>query len=536
MGTLWHGGTIYTLQTAIDKEEAIYVENGKIKDLGKVEKLRTVYKNEIISEIDLNGGFMYPGFVDSHLHMIGHGEKLIRLDLSEMRSKEEIFSSLYERVKKTNKGEWIIAEGFNENLFKDKTVFHKSELDMISLEHPILLTRVCRHAMVVNSVALKLAEVDEHTPNPDGGVIVKDEEGIPTGYLVDQAQELVKAIVPNVSYEFLTNALSYSLEDLLQKGFVGAHTEDLNYYNGFAETFQTFLNLIDGVENKFRVNCLVHHEVVDEMHEIGYQFGSVSPFVQLGAMKIFADGSIGGRSALLKEPYSDAHETNGVAIQSLEELKQLVLKARIYDMPVAIHAIGDLALQYVLDAIESHPVKNGLRDRIIHAQIIDVELIERLKRLPVVLDIQPRFVATDFPWVVERLGIERVRMSYVWKTFLKEKLLCAGGSDAPIEPIDPLLGIHAAITRRKPEEDHEGYNHEERLTPYEAIQLFTLGSAFAIGEENSRGIIAKGYLADFTVLDRDILNFRHPDEILEANVLKTIVDNSVMYERSVEKG
>ncbi|OIJ18240.1 amidohydrolase [Anaerobacillus alkalidiazotrophicus] len=533
MGTLWHGGTIYTLQNPTHTVEALFVENGIISDLGNVSELREQYQKNITSEINLEGSFLYPGFVDSHLHMIGHGEKLIRLDLSNMTSIEEILSHIERRVKTIEKGEWIIAEGWNENNFEKQEIIHRGQLDNISTEHPIMLTRVCRHAIVVNSCALKLAGIDESTENPEGGVIVKDDKGIPTGYLLDQAQELVKSIMPLVSDSYLTKALSHSIDDLLKKGYVGGHTEDLNYYNGFEHTFQTFLNIIDGVKMKFRTNMLVHHEVVDDMHMLGYHFGDVSPFIQLGAMKIFADGSIGGRTALLKEPYSDEPLEKGVAIQSLEDLKELVQKARIYEMPVAIHAIGDLALEYALDAITTYSCKEGLRDRIIHAQVVNEQLIQKLKKLPVVLDIQPRFVASDFPWVIERLGEKRIKYAYAWKTFLKEKIMCAGGSDAPIEPIDPLLGIHAAVTRRSPNEYHHiCYHPEEKLTPFEAIQLFTVGSAYAIGEEGFRGKIKKGYLADFTVFDKDLLNISGPDEIIDAKVLMTVIDNTVMYKRN----
>lgn len=532
MGTLWYGGTIYTLQTATQSVEAVYVEDGIIVEVGKELDLRAKYRQKITLEEVIKGGYMYPGFVDSHLHMIGHGEKLIRLDLSEKKSIQEILDVLKAKVKTTPKGEWIIAEGWNENNFAEQEIIHRSQLDQISIDHPILLTRICRHAIVVNSLALQMADIDEKTESPEGGLIVKDKDGSPTGYLLDQAQELVKKRVPAVSKSYVTNALTYSINDLLQKGFVGGHTEDLNYYNGFQDTFQTFLNIIDGVDVKFRANLLVNHEVVDDMHSIGYQYGPVSPFVQLGAMKIFADGSLGGRTALLEEPYKDAQHTNGIAIQSEEELKQLVEKARIYEMPVAIHTIGDLALKYALEAIEEHPVKNGLRDRIIHASIVNEKLIKKLKRLPVVLDIQPRFVASDFPWILDRIGSNRIKNIYAWKTLLHEQILCAGGSDAPIEPIDPLLGIHAAVTRRSPEENHLGYNEGEKLTAFQAIQLFTIGSAYAIGEENIRGLIKEGFLADFTTFNKDILHFGHPDELLDAEVLMTVVDNKIMYEKT----
>jgi predicted amidohydrolase YtcJ len=252
-------------------------------------------------------------------------------------------------------------------------------------------------------------------------------------------------------------------------------------------------------------------------------------------MKIFADGALGGRTALLSHPYHDSPDTAGVAIYKLEKLKELVSKARLHHMPVAVHAIGDLAFEYVIESIEEYPPPPGIRDRLIHAQILRQDLIERVKKLPVVLDIQPRFVATDFPWVVDRVGAEYMEYCYAWKTLLQEGLACSGGSDAPIEPVDPLLGIHAAITRSDPDNSPQiSYYPEQKLTSYEAIKLFTSGSAFAINREHDRGILNAGFDADFTIFDHDLLTCAS-DDILKTNVLMTVVNGEVVYERELEK-
>lgn len=229
---------------------------------------------------------------------------------------------------------------------------------------------------------------------------------------------------------------------------------------------------------------------------------------------------------------NDSPDTSGVAIYELEQLKALVKKARAYGMPVAIHAIGDLAAEYVIESVEEYPPIPGQRDRLIHGQILRRELIERIKRLPLIVDIQPRFVASDFPWVIERIGLDKMDYCYAWKTLLNEGIMCAGGSDAPIEPVNPLLGIHAAVTRRNPEEgEHIAYFPEQRLTTYEAVKLFTSGSAYAIHRENERGMVEVGYDADFTVLDRDIF-LSDADAMLKTNVTMTVVDGEIVFERS----
>ncbi|MEH7226422.1 amidohydrolase [Bacillus sp. JJ1566] len=529
MGTLWTGGQIYTMNRENETVEAVFVENGTIKATGMKRELEKKYYNKISRVVDLKGNTMFPGFIDSHMHLIGHGEKLMKLDFSEMTSSNSISEAIQEYVKDKPEGDWIIGEGWNENQLPDRKIFHRNELDELSPDNPLMLKRICRHAVVANTKALELAGITDDTPNPEGGVIVRDTNGVATGYLLDQAQELVKAVIPAVTEDYIQNALRLSIRDCHRVGLVGGHTEDLNYYGGFLRTYKGFQKVINEDELKFRTNLLIHHEAVDDMHRLGYQFGDREEFLEFGAMKIFADGSLGGRTALLSHPYNDSPDTFGVAIHTLDELKKLVQKARRYKMPVAVHAIGDLAFEYVLDAIEEFPPLKNQRDRLIHAQILREELIERAKQLPVILDIQPRFVVSDFPWVVERIGEMNMEYCYAWKTLLGAGLHCAGGSDAPIEPIDPLLGIHAAVTRKKPWKD-EIYMLEQRISVYEAVQLFTTGSAYAIGKEDCMGKIIQGFKADFTILDKDLIHIQE-DEILSTNVMMTVVADTVMYER-----
>ncbi|HET7577883.1 MAG TPA: amidohydrolase [Bacillales bacterium] len=529
MGTLWMGGTIYTMKKERETVEAVYVEDGIIQMAGKVEGIRKKYGSKITEEINLDGGVMYPGFVDSHLHMIGHGEKLLRLDLSQVTSSEVMRQRLIEKSTEGKGEEWIIGEGWNENNFPDRKIFHREELDEIAPSRPMMLSRICRHALLANSKALELAGINDETPDPPGGVIVRDNDGKATGYLLDNAQNLVQQIVPQKSEAELQYALETGVRDLLRLGLVGGHTEDLHYHGGFRRTFDAFRTIIDGDEIKFRAHLLVHNQVVGVMHEDGWTYGSGTEFVRFDAMKIFADGALGGRTALLSHPYNDVPDTSGVAIYDLDEFKSIVEKARLYEMPVVIHTIGDLALEYAITAIEAYPPPEGLRDRLVHVQVARPELIERLKKLPVVLDIQPQFVASDFPWVIERLGEERMTHSFAWKTLLDEGLHCAGGSDAPIERPDPLLGIHAAVARKKPGEPGQGYYPEQKLSVYEAVSLYTEGSAYVIGKESTRGKISEGFTADFTVLDRDLFTIPE-DDIPNAEVKMTVVDNTVMFD------
>ncbi|WP_281862740.1 amidohydrolase [Planomicrobium okeanokoites] len=521
MKTLWHGGIIYTMAAEGETVEAVLVADGKIEAMGSLKEL----KDEADLEIDLKGKVLYPGFVDSHMHMIGHGEKLLRVDLSKIDSSEDMKQQLIESTEGLASDEWFIGEGWNENNFPDRKIFHRVELDEISTS-PMLLKRVCRHAILANSSALALASITKDTPDPEGGLIVRDADGEPTGYLLDAAQDLVADVVPEVSVEYLTKALQTSVDDLLALGLTGAHTEDMSYYGHYSKPLQAFKNVLGG-KTKFRAHLLRAHSAFEEMME---NASYVEPFVDPGPMKIFADGSIGGRTALLSKPYNDDPSTSGVAIHSDEELKRLVSVARKHGEAVAIHVIGDLGMEKALDAIEAHPVPKGKRDRLIHSMVLREDLVERMEKIDAILDLQPSFVTSDFPWVVERLGEERLEWSYAWKKLLDRGLICAGGSDAPIEEVDPKQGIYAAVTRRRPYETHEGFMPEEKLSRFEAVQLYTSGSAAAICKEHSRGILAVKYDADFSVFDRDLFQ-GNEEQILEAQVEMTVVDGEIMYEK-----
>ncbi|MFE8704175.1 amidohydrolase [Cytobacillus sp. FJAT-54145] len=530
MGTLWFGGPIYTLQEEGHKVEAVLTEGDKILQIGSKEELETNYKEFIHLRRDLEGSTLLPGFVDSHMHLIGHGERLIRLNLSHFTSKDELLEAVKAYSKQFKPGEWIIGEGWNENLWDNPEPVNKDDLDRVAPEHPVILKRICRHAIAVNSLAMQRASIHRNTDCPDGGVIEKDKQGNPVGIFKEQAQELILSVVPEVSEDYLKVAMQAAIKDAHRLGLTGGHTEDLNYYGGFWKTYNTFINVIEEEPLRFRAHLLVHHEVSEDFKGAGGEFLKGNEWIEFGAFKAFADGALGGRTALLSHPYADDPSTNGVAIYSQEQLNDIVLKARKMNMPVAIHTIGDLAFDMALQAIEENPLQGSGRDRLIHAQILRKDLIERAKNLPLILDIQPSFVASDFPWVIERIGHENMTYCYAWKTLLGENIPCAGGSDAPIESLDPLLGIYTAVTRSKVDGE-EIYNANEALSVYEAVSLFTKGSAYAACHEHDRGEVKPGYFADFTILKQNIFSVPY-NEIHLIEVDKTVVGGEIVYEKN----
>ncbi|RNF38994.1 amidohydrolase [Planococcus salinus] len=528
MKQLWHGGTIYTMEQEHETVEAVLVEDDKIAATGTVEELQ----GQADECMDLQGAVMYPGFVDSHLHMIFQGEKLIRLDLSKARSAEEMLEMIRQAADNTPADKWLFGEGWNENNFAEPRIPTKEELDAIRTE-PILLTRVCHHVVLGNSSALAAGGLTKESEAPAGGEIGRNEDGELNGLLYDLASTAVTDALPKEGedyIEYLTEALNLAIDDMLSVGLTGGHTEEMHYFGEFTNPLTAFKRAI-GEKRHFRVNLLRHNAVFEEMEKANVAFDE--PFVEPGAMKIFADGALGGSTAALLEPYTDQPDNKGLLIQTDEQLEELVKLARRYKEAVAVHIIGDAAAEQVLSAIEKYPAPSGKRDRLIHACVVNEALIERMAKLPVVVDLQPSFVTSDFPWVINRLGDDRINYAYPWKTLMDRGILCAGGTDAPVEEINPLLSIYAAVERKKPGSGaaHTGYLPEQKLSRFEAIRLYTVGSAQAICKEHERGLIKTGYTADFSIFDRDLFAGTSED-MLKAQAVKTVVAGRTVFEQA----
>ena len=526
------GGRIFTLDAERPEAEALYVEKGRIVALGDREEVELQHGRAGVRRIDLQGGFAVPGLVDSHLHLAMFGRKFLLIDFSRTRSKEEMLRLLRERVAKTPPGEWVLGANWDENRFQEGDIPTREELDDVAPGHPVLLTRVCHHVRLANSAAFRAAKVAEDAPDPPRGAYGRDASGRLNGLIYEEASRPFLDAQPRPTFGQWKEMVRQAVKYALSRGLTGAHTDDLRELGSISDTLRIYRELVEE-GNPFRTHHLIYHPHLGEAEELGIRAGDGDEWVTVGGVKIFADGSLGGRTALLSRPYRDDPERTGMAVHSREEMSELAGRARRMGYPIAVHAIGDLAAERVIRVLEAIPGEGRRRlpDRLIHASVLRRDLIARLKRLPVVLDIQPRFVAGDFPWVMDRLGPELSPFAYAFKTMLREGLVCAGGSDAPIEPMDPLLGIHAAITRRPPggEGPPEGYSPGERLIPKEALALFTRGSAFAAGEEKERGTLSAGKWADVTVFDRNPLEV-DPEELPEARVMMTLVNGRIGYE------
>ncbi|RAR44158.1 amidohydrolase [Paenibacillus sp. MDMC362] len=526
---LFTNGNLFLPHSA-STADSIYVEDGIIRAIGSAADLRLQLADRKYRTVDWDGAFVLSGLVDAHMHLGMHGLKLGMLDFTEATSKEEMLAMLRERVAVTQPGEWIMGLNWNEHNFPDHRIPSMQELDDITTEHPVYLTRTCFHAYLGNSEAFQRAGVTSDTPDPESGAFGRDADGRLNGRIYENASIPFAMVQPKPDSASLKLAMLEACRDALRLGLTAAHTEDLRLL-GSVEAMQRVHRELREEGLHFRTHQLMFHGYLDEMKELGLKPGSGNDWNRIGAVKLFADGAVGGRTALLKEPYHDAPHTRGLSMHTLEELREIVGSARQLGFPVAFHAIGDGAAASMTDVLEFYPLSRDakLPDRFIHAQIVHPDTVKRMSKLNLAVDLQPRFVASDFPWVLERVGPDRTSYLYAWKKWLRSGLPCSGGSDAPIEPLSPLLGIHAAMTRRKPEEKHDGYLPEEKLSLTEAIELFTLGGAKAAGESGQRGTIAIGKYADFTVVDRCLHDAMDPDELLMTKIRMTIVNGEIGY-------
>lgn len=530
MTTIYTNGRFHTFDQAQPLVEAVVVRGGKIVDMGSRQEMMLQWGRPETIVRDLEGKMVTPGLIDSHLHLSGIAATLMTMDLGSFSSKDQLLQAIKERADQTPPGEWIQGRGWDENRFRDRVLPSIEELDHVAPHCPVFLTRVCGHVNLVNGKALEVAGYTADMSIPAGGTVVLDPSTKnPTGVLLETAAQIVQQHIPEPTYQQRKQSLRQAIQLAMQCGLTSVHSEDLRILGGLDQTWQLYDELLNQQKLGLRCNLLIYYPHVARLIERGMHAGYGNETLQIGAVKIFADGSFGGRTAHLSSPYTDDPDNVGSEMHDRETMYHLFREAREAGMPIAVHTIGDQALENVLNTLEQFPAV-AYRDRIIHTSLLRPDLLERLKRPSIVADIQPRFVVGDFPWVEDRIGAERANQAYIWKTMLEAGIMCAGGSDAPVEPLEPLLGIHAAVTRRAPHDTHDGYNPSERITIEEALRVFTIGGALATNEEALKGTLGRGKFADMTVYSQNLF-VADPDELLETDIEMTIIGGEICYER-----
>ncbi|MED1471832.1 amidohydrolase [Bacillus salipaludis] len=525
--TIFTNGVFYTLDSENPVVETVVVEDGRIVDLGSHQDMQLQWGRHGVHTIDLQGKMVTPGLIDSHLHLSGVAFNFLDLDLTGVKSKKAMLEKIREKASTVALGSWLVGMGWDENLFEDGRTPTIEELDYAAPHCPIYLKRICHHAFLVNSKALERSNYHSSMEIPMGGSIVLDPiTKKPTGLILETASKLFTKHIPDKTYEELKYGLGQAMKFAVKKGLTSAHTNDPLYFGGLYQTYRLYDELINQDQFELRCNLLIDYPFLKDLKERGMSAGYGNDKLQIGAIKIFADGAFGRRTALLSEPYQDAPGQFGEAMHDQETLYQMVKDSRDYSMPIAVHTIGDKALENVLDVLDQFPAVN-YRDRMIHVSLVRENLIKRLANPSRIADIQPRFLVGDYPWIKERLGTEREQYLYAWKSLLSSGVLCAGGSDAPVEPVDPLLGIHSAVTRRAPQDQHEGWNVKEKLSMLEAVKVFTIGGAYATSEENIKGTLSRGKLADMTIYSKNLFEIEHPEELLDTTIEMTIIDGKI---------
>jgi predicted amidohydrolase YtcJ len=524
--TIYTNGLIYTLDTNQPVVESVVVENGRIIDLGSHHEMSLQWGRAGARVIDLQGKMVTHGLIDSHLHMSGVAFNFLDLDLTGVTSKSEMLDKIKQKADSVAPGKWLIGMGWDENLFTEGSIPTIEELDYVAPHCPIYLKRICYHAFLVNSKALEMSQYHPLIEVPKGGsVVLNPQTKKPTGMLLESASQIVTKHIPDKTYDELKNGLGHAMKYAIKKGLTSVHTNDPAYLGGLVQTYRMYDELINQEQKGLRCNLLIDYPYLPALKEKGMVAGYGNEKLQIGAIKIFADGAFGRRTALLSEPYNDDPSQFGEAMQTQEVLFNIVKDAREQSMPIAVHTIGDKALDDVLDILDQFP-KVNYRDRIIHTSLVREDLIARLADPSIVADIQPRFVVGDYPWIIDRIGKEREAYLYAWKSLLSKGVICAGGSDAPVEPVDPLLGIHAGVTRKTPGKP-DIWNGDQKISMLEAVKLFTIGGAYATNEEAIKGTLSRGKLADMTVYSKNLFTLENPDELLDTKIELTIIDGEI---------
>lgn len=535
---LFINGEIYSMKKEGEKFQSLGIKDGKITFLGTDEEAKNLSSKELIN---LKGKMMIPGMADAHLHLYAYCQNLTFVDLSKVHNINEMINLMKEKIKNVKKGDWVKGVNFDQSKWKENRFPTLEEMDSISKDNPIIIKRCCLHAVVANSKALEMASIGKNYQAGSGGIVELDKDGMPNGILREQSTKVFDDILPDPlkNIEVQKRIMQDVLNDMSSKGITTIHTyaakiwqynEDINIYKNFEKEGKLPLRVTVCIDELFEPEILTKEKLNNPYRK-----------VQLGAYKIFSDGSMGSRSAALKEPYSDDPKNSGFMLFTQEELNNKILTGYEHGLQPPIHAIGDRALDMTLSAIEytlkttkekgmtDEEQKKRLPFRIIHVQMIDDDLLERMKKLPLVLDIQPIFLCTDLHWIEDRIGKERLKGSFALKTMEKAGLIQTGGSDCPVETYEPLKGIYAAVTRQDMEGyPTEGFLPEERLSVYEALCMYTKNVPYATGQESVLGTLEIGKFADLTVLEKNLFKI-DKKEIKDVKVEQTYVAGNCVF-------
>lgn len=521
--------SIYSMASPA-RVQALFASGGIIRALGSDSDILSMCDAKT-TVLDMKGKAVFPGFTDTHNHLLATGMYLETPSLSDIRSISDMITRGRSFLQSTPlpDGEWFFARGWNQDYLAENRFPNRHDLDSISTTVPILFERYCGHIAVMNSRALEMLRIGPGFKIP-GGVVQVDDEGKPSGVISETAVNWVRANIPEYSDAALRRWYKLAADEMARLGVTAAQCDDIRIAGGAKRIFELYETLEAEGNMPLRITEQWHlreEGYLSEFIENGWH-NRHSKYFKSGPLKIHVDGTLGARTAALREEYSDDPGNRGIYAHSQSEMSRLVSQARQVGMNVAFYAIGDGAIERCLNAAEAFPAPHGTY-RIVHCQVGSPDLYQRMASLGVMADIQPAFVISDWPIVVQRLGADRARWSYAWKTLSRAGITMGAGSDSPTESLNPFVGIRAAVTRKdthnKPE---HGWMPAEQLDLVEAISLYTSGGARICGELDWRGTLEVGKSADITAFMRDPLKVEE-NELLDIKVGLTIVDGKIRY-------
>jgi hypothetical protein len=531
-------GQVWTENPAAPEAAAVAINGAHIVAVGSTEHIKTL-AGPNCQVIDLQGRRVVPGFNDSHVHFIGGGGSLISVQLGDANSAEEFRQRLGAYAKKLSKGNWIREGNWDHQRWNPAALPTHQLIDSVTPDNPVFVWRLDGHMALANAVALKLAGIDRNTKDVPGGEIVRDADGNPTGILKDAATGLVERVMPAESDKELDAAMRAAMQEAARHGVTSVQNMvDSSTDRDTPRKLREFEKFARSGELTVRIYSASPLRDWHELANQGIQASLGSPLLRIGNLKSFADGALGSTTAWMDAPFAGHPGNSGLAGTDLIDANRMYADIRGADragLQISIHAIGDRANHTILDLFERAARENGRADRrfrIEHVQHLRPADIERFGRLGVVASMQPYHAIDDGRWAEQLLGPERIKSSYAWRSLLDHGAVLAFGSDWPVAPLDALMGIYAATTRRTLDGKHpDGWVPEQRITVAEAVHAYTVGSAFAEHQEAIKGSIEPGKLADLAVLSADIFHIA-PEEIAKTRVALTVFNGTVIYQET----
>jgi len=523
-------GHVWTVDSTHPQAEAVALHGNRIVAVGTDAETAKLIGPQT-TKIDAQGKTVLPGFIDSHVHFSSGGGEISSVHLRDAGTPQEFSRRIGEHARKLPKGEWLLGGTWDHELWGGAPLPSHNWIDALTPGTPVFVTRYDGHMALANALVLRLAGITRETKDPPGGTIVRDKDGNPTGLLKDAAMDLVYSVMPPPSEQRLLHMIRAAMDEARRSGVTGVHdissTEDVRAYQTLASRGELTL----------RIYCITPLPQWQAPATAGIRAGFGNDWIHLGALKGFADGSLGSTTALFEQPYSDAPETSGLPNEMMlpeGNMLKMALGADKAGLQLAVHAIGDKANRIMLDVYSEVAKQNGAREdrrwRIEHAQHLRPEDFSRFASLSVIASVQPYHAIDDGRWAEKRIGRERCKTTYAFRTLLDHGVRLAFGSDWTVAPINPMLGLYAVVTRATLDgKNPGGWFPEQKLTLKEAIEAYTLGSAYAEFREKEKGSLTPGKLADLVILDSDLFSIA-PEKIKDVAVRFTIVGGRIVYD------